>query len=57
MEKLMTPSDVCNILQIDSKLLNNWRYNGKGPKSIKFSNKLIRYRPSDVERFINGMGI
>ena len=35
------------------KTLANWRYEGKGPRFVKFGH-LIRYRPEDLEEYLDG---
>jgi len=40
-------------LQIKPTTLEQWRWNGKGPRFIKMG-RCVRYRLSDLEAFIEG---
>lgn len=33
--------------------LQQWRWLGKGPRYIRFSNRCIRYRREDLDAFLN----
>ena len=39
-------------LDVSEKTLNDWIYQGKGPRFIKVGGKLVRYRPEDLEAFL-----
>jgi predicted DNA-binding transcriptional regulator AlpA len=52
MERLLTPAEVADRLQNTQKTLNNWRALGIGPAYVKMENGSVRYRPSDVEKWL-----
>ncbi len=52
-EQLLTPAEVAEILRVPLKTLYQWRHRGEGPLTLKIGRHL-RYRPSDVEAFIDG---
>lgn len=53
MEQLLTEKQVAERLGLNVGTMQQWRFQGKGPKYYKFSPKAIRYRLSDVEQFID----
>ena len=42
-------NQVSKLLNISPKTLRNWRVQGEGPKFVKLSNRLIRYRRVDID--------
>lgn len=52
MEKLLTPTEVSDLLGVPVATLYAWRHRGKGPAAIKVGRHL-RYRPEQVERFVD----
>ncbi len=52
MEKLLTPQDLADYLDVPIKTLYAWRYRKEGPPSYRIGRHL-RYRPSDVEQWID----
>jgi predicted site-specific integrase-resolvase len=55
MEKLLTPMEVAEILQVKPDTLRVWRSRGTGPLYCRVG-RLCRYRQSSVEEFITGNG-
>jgi len=51
MEKLLTPTQVAEWLQIDVATLKLWRHKQTGPQFVRVGGS-IRYRQADVEAFI-----
>jgi excisionase family DNA binding protein len=51
--KLLTPSEVAKILGLSVETLNVWRATKRYPLPYVKSGRLVRYRISDVENFIN----
>jgi len=55
-EQLMTPKQVARLLQISERTLLSWHQNGRLP-AIKIGpdgrNGSVRYRPRDIQRFID----
>jgi predicted DNA-binding transcriptional regulator AlpA len=53
MDKLLTEAEVAReLLAIEPTLLERLRAGGKGPPAIRISDRVIRYRPSDVQHWI-----
>jgi predicted site-specific integrase-resolvase len=51
-DKLLTPQDVAERLQIKVDTLNKWRYLQKGLTFVRIADGVIRYKESDVHDFI-----
>lgn len=51
-ELLLSSKQVSEILGIKLRTLQQWRLLGHGPKHIRLSEKIIRYRLEEVERWI-----
>lgn len=49
---LATPDEVADFLGLPIATLGQWRYMGKGPKSIKVG-RHVRYRWADIERWLD----
>lgn len=56
-QKLMTPQEVADLLGIDPKTLNNWRATKRYPLSYVKIGRHVRYKPEDVETFIQSRTI
>lgn len=52
MENLKT-AEAAAFLQVQPTTLEQWRWNGKGPRFIKMG-RCVRYRRADLEAFIEG---
>jgi predicted DNA-binding transcriptional regulator AlpA len=52
-EELLRPAVVAEHLGTTTAALANMRYRGTGPKFIKVSAKAIRYRPADVNTWLD----
>lgn len=52
-EMLLTEKDVADYLGLKPRTLQFWRLFGRGPKFIKISNRLIRYRACDVQTWLD----
>lgn len=48
----MKTEAAADFLQVKPTTLEQWRWNGKGPKFIKMG-RSVRYRKSDLEEFIS----
>lgn len=44
--------EVERLTGISRYTLRNWRHQGRGPKFDKISHRLVRYRLSEIERFM-----
>ena len=51
-ESLLTERQASALLGVTIRCLQAWRYRGGGPRFIKISNRCVRYRPSDLQQFI-----
>jgi len=51
-EPLWKPRDVADFLEVSERTIEGWRQRGAGPPFIKVSARRIRYRPEDVEGWI-----
>jgi len=52
-EKLLTPKQVSEILGVSVETLNIWRATKRYPLAYVKSGRLVRYRPQDLDTFIN----
>ena len=53
-EKLMTPAEVADLLNVRARILRKWRGNVVGPRWVKVGdapNSLVRYLPDSVREF------
>lgn len=51
-EVLLRESDVARILGLSLAAIRRWRVSGKGPKFLKVGGATVRYRRSDLERWL-----
>ena len=51
-EKLLTRSQVAEILGLSLCTIDAWRESRRGPTFIRFSRRAVRYRLADVNEFI-----
>lgn len=49
---LLSDREVADLLNIAVKTVQNWRWKGEGPRTIKLGKRAVRYRRADVEAFI-----
>ena len=52
-EMLLTEAQVSRILGIKQRTLQQWRLTERGPKFLKLSARVVRYRLSDVQNWIS----
>ena len=52
-DELLMQDRVARILIVEEKTLETWRSRGGGPVYIKIGARLVRYRASDVQKFID----
>jgi len=50
-ERLLSPQDLAELLQIPTATLYKWRHTGDGPLGIRVG-RHVRYRPADVDRWL-----
>lgn len=53
MEPLLTERDVCELAGLSLSALRRLRRKGQGPKEVRFSARLLRFRKADVEDWID----
>ncbi|EKE73775.1 helix-turn-helix transcriptional regulator [Oceanibaculum indicum] len=46
---------VAAILGVSVRTLENWRSTGGGPRFMRVGKRAVRYRPEDVQAFVEGM--
>ena len=54
MTSLLTIDDVAELLNVPKQRLYAWRHSGKGPPAIALEGHLLRWRPEDVQRWLDG---
>ena len=50
-QKLLTTAQVAEALEISERTLEDWRLRGCGPRFIRASRRLVRYRPSALAQW------
>ncbi len=45
-------TEAAQTMGISAQTLRNWRHEGKGPKFDKPSPRIVRYKLSEIERFM-----
>lgn len=55
---LLTDTEVAALLGASLQTVRNWRWRGRneGPRFVKLGGRMVRYRPADVQAFIEGQG-
>lgn len=53
MEKLLTPEEVADLLQVPVQTLSYWRYTGTGPRFVRVG-RHVRYDEGAVRRWLDG---
>jgi hypothetical protein len=51
-DELLRPVQAAMLLNVTPRCLQDWRLKGAGPRFIRMSPKLVQYRRSDLEKFI-----
>jgi len=50
--RLLTPKETSEFLCVPEGTLAQWRSQKRGPAFLKLEDRLVRYRRSDLERYI-----
>jgi excisionase family DNA binding protein len=50
--RLLTPKEASEFLGVPESTLAHWRSERRGPVYMKLEGRLIRYRKSDLEKYI-----
>lgn len=53
-QRLLTPEEAADYLQVAVKTLTNWRHLEIGPKYCKVGGRLVRYRLADLDEYLAG---
>lgn len=51
-DTLMTRKEVAAVLHVNPRTLTRWRQEGIGPQPLTLAPRVVRYRASDVQAFI-----
>lgn len=51
--RLLRPAEVAERLNVELETLSAWRIQGRGLPFVRFNGRVVRYRESDVEAFID----
>jgi len=52
-DEILTPPATAEFLKTEPRTLEAWRSRGVGPAFIRLSGRAIRYRRSDLERWLD----
>jgi len=50
--EFLTDAQLCEWLQVEDRTTFRWRRDGTGPPFLRLGSRQIRYRRSDVERWL-----
>lgn len=48
----LTPDDVARMMRVTRRTVSTWRYRGTGPRCVHITHNCVRYRMSDVRKWI-----
>ncbi len=51
-DELLRPAEAARLLNVTPRCLQDWRLKGIGPRFIRMTPKLVQYRRSELEKFI-----
>lgn len=51
---LVTPAELAERAKVSRSTVERWRFEGRGPAPIKLTPRTVRYKRSDVDRFLSG---
>jgi len=52
LDPLLTTEQAAAYLGTTQRTLEGWRYEGAGPMFVKLRGRMVRYRPSDLQAFV-----
>ena len=55
-DKMISPTELADMLNVSVRTVYTWKSNGTGPRAIKVG-KHIRYRTSDVEQWLEDQAV
>lgn len=50
---LLTPDDVARMMRVSRRTVSTWRYRRKGPRYVHVTHNCVRYRMSEVRKWLN----
>lgn len=50
--KLLSTEEAAKALGLSTRTLEGWRVTGGGPRFVRLSRRAVRYRPSELARFV-----
>lgn len=50
---LLTPDDVARMMRVSRRTVSTWRYRGKGPRYVHVTHNCVRYRMSEVRKWLS----
>ncbi len=53
---LLTINEVAEVLGVSRQRLYAWRHEGKGPPAIQLEGRLLRYRQTDLDTWLDQQG-
>jgi predicted DNA-binding transcriptional regulator AlpA len=56
-KSLLTPEETATFLSVSPETLAQWRSQQRGPHFIKLEGRLVRYRLSDLESYLEGQSV
>lgn len=55
--RMLTPTEVCELLSVTPETLRMWRKRRQGPSYVKLGHRTVRYWKHDVEAWVATKGI
>lgn len=52
-QPLLRENEAAELLALTPRALQAWRLQGRGPQFVKISARAVRYRPEDLEQWID----
>ncbi len=50
---LLTPDDVARMMRVSRRTVSTWRYRMTGPRYVHVTHNCVRYRMSEVRKWLN----
>jgi hypothetical protein len=51
-DPLMETTEAAKYIHVDPRTMEGWRFRGTGPRFLRYSNRVVRYRKSDLDAFL-----
>jgi hypothetical protein len=49
---LMDSIEAAQYIHVHVRTMEGWRFRGTGPRFLRFSNRVVRYRKADLDAFL-----